>query len=88
MKASRRIVLKNAAVVAAVATTPWARSALAQAKAAKKAMQYQDQPKNGQKCETCLQFIPGAKPGAEGACKVVEGPISPQGWCIAYVKKS
>jgi hypothetical protein len=22
-----------------------------------------------------------------GGCKVVEGPISPNGWCIAYVKK-
>ena len=26
----------------------------------------------------CMQFVPGA----------VDGPISPNGWCIAYAKKS
>lgn len=89
MKLSRRTVLKNGAIMAGLAAAPWAaRPALAQGKADKKAMQYQDQPKNGQKCDTCLQFIPGAKPGANGTCKVVEGPISPNGWCIAYVKRS
>jgi hypothetical protein len=32
--------------------------------------------------------IPGPTPDAKGACKVVEGDISPKGWCAAYVKKS
>jgi hypothetical protein len=87
MKLSRRIWLKNVGVGVAVA--PWlARSALAQAKASKEAMKYQDQPNSGQRCDTCMQFVPGPKPGASGTCKVVDGPISPNGWCIAYVKKS
>jgi hypothetical protein len=51
-------------------------------------MQYQEQPKNGQKCADCLQFIPASKQGASGTCKVVEGPINPDGWCAAYVKKT
>ena len=51
------------------------------------AMQYQKQPKNGQKCEACLQFVPGGGAGANGTCKVLKGPISPNGWCVAYVKK-
>jgi len=89
MKASRRIMLKNAAIVVGLAAAPWAaRPARAQAKATKQAMQYQEQPKNGLKCDTRMQFIPGAKPDANGTCKVVEGPISPNGWCAAYVKKS
>ena len=89
MKASRRIILKNAALVAGLAAAPWAvRPAAAQQKATKQAMQYQEQPKNGQKCDQCLQVIPGAKQGANGTCKVVEGPISPNGWCAAYVKKT
>jgi High potential iron-sulfur protein len=88
MKASRRIMLKNAAIVAGFSVAPWAvRPAAAQQKAAKPAMQYQEQPKNGQKCSECLQFIPGQQ-GANGTCKVVEGPISPNGWCAAFVKKS
>src|SRR5258705_11005599 len=82
MKASRRIMLKNAAIVAGLAAAPWAaRPALAEeGKATKQAMLYQDQPKDGQKCATCVQFIPGAKPGASAACQIVEGPISPDGW--------
>jgi hypothetical protein len=89
MKPSRRIMLKNAALVAGLAAAPWAlRPAAAQAKATKAAMQYQDQPKNGQECDTCSLFIPGPTPDAKGACKVVEGDISPKGWCAAYVKKS
>jgi High potential iron-sulfur protein len=84
----RRLLLKNAIAVAGVAlASAFARSALAQAKASKQAMKYQDQPKDGQRCDTCLQFIAGAKPGANGTCKVVDGPISPSGWCAAYVKK-
>lgn len=87
MKPSRRTLLKNIAVVSLAA--PWvARVAHAQAKASKQAMKYQDKPNNDQRCDTCQQFIPGANAKANGTCKVVEGPISPNGWCIAYVKKS
>ena len=89
MNPIRRIVLKNVALCASLASAPsLVRSAGAQAKASKQAMKYQDQPNNGQRCDGCLQFVPGAKPGAKGTCKVVEGDISPQGWCMAYVKKS
>ena len=86
MKPSRRTALKRCA--AFVAATWTAQSSLAQTKASKKAMQYQDAPKNGQECDTCMQWIPGAGAGAPGGCKVVEGPISPKGWCVAYVKKA
>ena len=85
MKPSRRIMLKY---VAAAATLPLVGAALAQSKATKQAMKYQDQPKDGQRCDQCMQFIAPAKKGAQGGCKVVEGPISPSGWCIASVKKS
>jgi len=52
--------LKNAAIVAGLAAAPWtARPAVAQQKATKQAMQYQEQPKGGQKCSDCLQFVPG-----------------------------
>ena len=86
MKPSRRILFKYVAAAAALPLV--ARSALAQSKASKQAMKYQDQPKDGQRCDQCMHFIAPAKKGAQGTCKVVEGPISPAGWCIAYVKKS
>ena len=90
MNLSRRIILKrSAAAGAGLALGPClARTSFAQAKAKKQAMQYQEQPKNGQECDTCLQFVPGAKAGANGTCKVVEGAINPKGWCVAYVKKT
>ena len=86
MKPSRRKMLKTVALAAGLAAVPWV--ARGQAKASKQAMQYQDQPKNGQTCDSCAQWIPGPKPNAPGTCKVVEGPINPKGWCVAYVKKS
>ena len=87
MKLSRRIWLKHVGVGVALAPL-LAQAALAQAKASKEAMKYQEKPNNGQRCDGCMQFVAGAKPGANGTCKVVDGPISPSGWCIAFVKKS
>jgi anaerobic selenocysteine-containing dehydrogenase len=86
MKPARRTLLKGAALAASIAVAPW--NARGQAKATKQAMQYQDKPKNDQTCDTCLQWIPGPKADSQGGCKVVEGPISPKGWCAAYVKKA
>ena len=84
-KFSRRSLLKSAVAVAgaaACATLSSNRAALAQAKASKAAMKYQDTPKGEQKCANCLQFV------APDGCKVVEGKISPEGWCVAWVKKA
>ena len=50
-------------------------------KASKQAMHYQDKPSGDKKCSECLQFV------APSSCKVVEGTISPNGYCIAWVKK-
>ena len=63
-------------------------TASAASKASKESMKYQDQPKDGQKCIDCTQYIPGPAPDAMGECKVVEGEISPEGWCIAFAPKS
>ncbi|MFI2812347.1 MULTISPECIES: high-potential iron-sulfur protein [Microbulbifer] len=54
---------------------------VAQGKASKEAVKYQDSPKDGQKCKDC-QFWTDPN-----ACQVVEGEISPEGWCNLYVKK-
>lgn len=46
------------------------------------AAEYQDQPKGDQSCDKCMHFISGS-----GTCKVVEGQVSPQGWCKLWAKK-
>lgn len=82
---SRRAVLKGAVLLAGLAAIPL--TVEAAGTASKSSMQYQDHPKGNQECSTCLQFIPGKSASAMGQCKVVAGPISPKGWCVAYVKK-
>lgn len=47
-------------------------------KMSKQEAQYQDSPKDIRMCATCTLFGP-PKP-----CKVVEGDISPGGWCKAF----
>ena len=52
-------------------------------KVKKEAVQYQEQPKGDQKCSLCLHFQPESN-----RCQLVEGQISPDGWCILWVKKA
>ena len=58
-------------VVLGWATTP----APAQLKMSQAAAEYQDRPKNGLTCAACSLF---RKPRS---CEIVEGDISPAGWC-------
>ena len=55
------------------------KSATAAPKISKKAVAYQDHPDGDKQCEKCAQFQP------PDACKMVEGPISPQGSCRIFV---
>ena len=49
---------------------------------------YQDKPHGTQKCEGCMQFIPGKSASAKGHCKIVAGTVSPDGWCMYFSPKS
>lgn len=44
---------------------------------------YQSKPKGEQKCSKCMNFI-----AESNTCKLVEGNISPEGWCTLWVKKA
>ena len=46
-------------------------------------VQYQTQPKGEQKCGSCVNFIAGSN-----TCKLVDGQISPEGWCLLWAKKA
>ncbi len=79
---SRRLLLQAAAALAAgVAALP------ALAKAPRAQVQYQLTPKGGQHCSLCSYFLPGATAAEPGACKLVEGPIPPDGWCALFTAK-
>ena len=81
---SRRNVLRSSALtmggalVLATAMT----AERAEAKMAQKAAGYQATPKDGQSCGSCALFV------APASCKLVDGEVSPSGYCRFYVKKS
>jgi hypothetical protein len=39
-------------------------------------------------CAQCQQFVPSPGTGVCGTCKVLKGPISPNGGCRAFVAKT
>ncbi len=85
---SRKEALKQLIVLPALAGLAFAgTSTIAEAKSSKSAMKYQNTPKGSAKCSGCKLFIPGKSAKANGTCKVVEGSISPNGWCVAYTPK-
>jgi hypothetical protein len=44
-------------------------------------------PEPKKTCDGCLQFVPGTSVRACGTCRFVKGPISPAGFCKAFVAK-
>jgi hypothetical protein len=84
-KLSRRSMLARAAGLAGATlagTVIPIELASAQQKVAKEAMKYQDKPNGDMRCDNCSQFV------APSSCKVVDGTISPSGYCLAWVKKA
>jgi hypothetical protein len=82
---SRRTILLHGVSIAVGGLTisaPYASKALAQTKLSHEQAKYQDTPKNGQKCSTCIQFV------APASCKLVADPITPDGWCQFYGAKT
>ena len=60
----------------------------AAAKGPKAAFLYQDHPNNGKRCGDCKFFNVDTNDAATGTCKLVEGPIDRNGWCMAFAPKT
>jgi hypothetical protein len=76
---SRRKLLRAALVgVTGEATLAMIRDTRAREKMSREEAQYQDSPKDIRMCATCSLFEPPK------SCKVVEGEVSPTGWCKAF----
>jgi High potential iron-sulfur protein len=74
--------LAGTAAIAALLSCGAADIARAQSKTDKKTAKYQDHPNKGQQCANCQFFRPPK------SCQLVEGDISPNGWCSYFAKKS
>ena len=83
---SRRNLLRAAALISSggvlLGAGLTAGPAAAQSKMSQKATGYQDTPKGRAQCDNCAQWQPAA------SCKLVDGVISPKGWCRVYAPKS
>src|SRR5437660_1793131 len=82
---SRRTFVKTMGAVTAAATCGCAAAAAAQEykpqdqkKLTQAAARYQDQPKGNESCAACPYFV------LPKSCVLVEGDISPNGWCPIF----
>jgi hypothetical protein len=89
---SRRRLFRQGAVIAggaALGGLMLKAKTQAQSGTESKAMaKYQEKPHGSQECDGCMQFIPGKTSAADGTCKIVQGSISPKGWCMNFTPKS
>ena len=82
-RVSRRDFLNIAAVggCALAAAGMAGRASAAPKKFSQQQAHYQPIPKSGQRCQSCALWQ------SPTACQVVEGQVSPAGWCILYQPK-
>ena len=85
IKTSRREILKLGALglgaIGAMSVASNAQARVAK-KAQQKAVMYQTSPKNGKQCSDCQHFE------APSSCRIVDGEIVPNGYCILFSKKA
>ncbi|WP_211462926.1 high-potential iron-sulfur protein [Collimonas silvisoli] len=89
-KTSRRIMLfRSGIVLGAIILTRLATDTPAKAGSMSKGMlHYQNSPKDGKMCADCAAYTPPPSPDAgTGTCKIVAGPVNPQGWCMAFSQR-
>jgi hypothetical protein len=85
---TRKEALRNLIVLPALAAMVVTSTGIAQAKASKAQFKYQDKPNGKAQCSGCALFVPGSSKTANGTCNLVDGSISPNGWCTGYAAKS
>ena len=83
---SRRGLLRGAALAVAAGGALLgaglaATTAQAQTKISQKLSNYRDTPKGNARCDGCIQWQGPA------SCRIVQGVISPTGWCQLYAPK-
>jgi hypothetical protein len=78
---SRRVILLRSVGCAAGAAASLLPLKHAAAKMSQKSVAYQDSPKDDQQCSNCSLFQP------PNACTLIDGEVSPAGWCKFWVKK-
>jgi hypothetical protein len=76
-RTARRVAAGATPLVAMIASRAGAGMKVSQS-----AVHYQASPKDGEDCDDCANFV------SPGGCKLVDGAISPKGWCRLWVKRA
>ena len=84
---SRRSFIGGVVVLPALATALAGRAAADSSKASQASMHYQTTPNGSSHCSECKFFVPGQDAQSNGSCQIVDGSISPSGYCIAFTSK-
>jgi len=79
---SRRLLFRKAAAVAGGVAAILGMGIPAEAKMTQRAAAYQPTPKDGLSCAICALFK------APASCNLIDGTVSPTGWCNFYAKKA
>lgn len=85
---TRRSFLGGAIILPALAGLLTVPASADGSKVSQASMHYQTTPNGSMHCSGCKFFIPAQDPKSDGTCQVVDGSISPNGYCIAYTSKS
>jgi hypothetical protein len=70
-----------AAIGVATAVNSGSATAAEEMKISANAVGYQDHPKGDKQCSECVHFLPPS------SCKIVEGTISPHGYCRIFARR-
>lgn len=85
---SRRAFLGSVILLPVTAALVKGPAAADSSKASQASMHYQTTPNGSMQCSGCKFFNAAKDPSANGTCNIVDGSISPHGYCMAYSAKS
>jgi hypothetical protein len=85
---NREAFVKSIVVLPAFAALLRAPAIADASKASQASMHYQSTPNGDMHCAICRFFIAGKDAASAGSCQIVDGSISPNGYCMAYSAKS
>jgi hypothetical protein len=49
-------------------------------------LNYQEEPNGDQQCSNCQFYVTDQNGDGMGACTLISGQVSPQGWCTSYTR--
>jgi hypothetical protein len=84
---TRRTFLGSALVLPALSALLATKAVADSSKASQASMHYQTSPNGTNHCSLCKFFVPGSDPKSNGTCQIVDGSISPNGYCMAFNAK-